>query len=502
MAKKKLKIKKVAKPDITAGIKDVYLDEAARDNYYLYGTYTNEDRAIVSNLDGLKPVMRRALWAAHKLGLRHNVKAEKSAKVVGETIGSYHPHGDSGTYQAIINAANMPEPLIDGEGNWGTMSDPAAAYRYTNMRLSKFSDLVFFDRFYLPAMQMTPNYDGSHMEPLILPTLLPNAIINGNSGIGVGVATSSPSFVLKSVLDVLRKIAKGEEITPELCLGLEFISKYGGVVKSSKAARKEIKNFFKSGKGKLTFSSLYDFDPKKNTIRVDRFAPINIDKVVDRVEAVRGVQSIRDDSDKHDIYQKAFVIQFRRNLKGRDFDSAMAKIEKIFSSDVSFDIKVTDRTLDEKGNAKVSLRSTNIIQLLKDWYAYRIQLEKDACSYWIKKCEERIARLELMLLAVANRAFIIKALDKKLNDAELAAYIAKHLKITVDQANTILDLKVRQLKALEADNIKAEIKDIKAEIAGYQKRIKKPAEYLLVHFDELEKQLVQTVKNPKKKKRG
>jgi DNA gyrase/topoisomerase IV subunit A len=468
-------------------VTDVHLEDKANEEYYKYGIAVIEDRAIFGSIDGLKPVARRALWSAHKAGLRHNVKADKSAKVVGDTLANYHPHGDMACYGAIITAAKSPMNLVDGEGNWGTMNDGAAAYRYTNMRLSLYSDLVFFDPFYLPTIDYVPNYDGSKMEPLILPALLPNTILNGNFGITPGVNTRTPSFGLKSTLAVVRKAIKEGACTAKMCMDLEFTTKYGGKAVYDK---EEFKRFYKTGRGAVTFRSTHTDVDVRNEIRFDEFAPISdIEKVLAKVEGVAGVVKTRDDSDKHDKHQVAYVVQFAKSCKGDALKTALKKVNEAFSASWRFSVQVTDRFLNPDGTEGAKLRPTTVPALIQHWIDYRIKLEQDACTYWIKKRKEEIAKLELMRLAVKMRDFILKALKKECSEDELAKYIAKGLKITVDQANQILDLKVRQLRALEDKALVAKIKDLEKEYKTYEGRKKNPAKYVLEHIDSIEEQL-------------
>ena len=473
----------------TRNVREVHLNDKANEEYYKYGIAVIEDRAIFGSIDGLKPVARRALWAAHKMGLRHNVKADKSAKVVGETLGSYHPHGDQACYGALITAAKSPINMVDGEGNWGTMNDGAAAMRYTNMRLSLYADLVFFDRFYLPTIDYVPNYDGSKFEPLILPALLPNALLNGNFGITPGVNTRTPSYSLKTVLNVVRAALKDGKCTPKMCMDLEFTTKYGGKAVRDK---EELMRFYKTGRGSVEFQSVHTDVDLKNEIRFDQFAPFSdIEKVLAKVDGIAGVAATRDDSDKYDKHQVAYVVTFAKSCKGDALKTAIKKVEQAFSASWRFSVQVTDRFVNPDGTDGAKLRPTTVPDLLQYWIDYRIKLEQDACTFWIKKRKEEIADKELLRLAVKMRDFIINAIKEKekLTDEELAQYIAKKLKITVEQANRILDLKIRQLRALEDKKLAGEIKALEAEYKSYEGRKKNPIKYILTHLDSIEQQL-------------
>jgi DNA gyrase/topoisomerase IV subunit A len=482
--------RKPAPKSIDEAIVEVLLDDIARKEYYKYGVYTIEDRAIFGD-DGLKPVARKVLWAAHKLGLTHTHKADKSAKVVGETMAMYHPHGDTGTYGAIVTAAKSPVRLFDGEGNWGTLVDNAAAMRYTNMRLSKYSDLVFFDRFYLPTIDYVPNYDGSTVEPLLLPNLLPNALLNGNFGIAPGVNTRSPSYSLDSVIELLKSVIASEApCTRALCMKLVFTTKYGGKAVRLKTGRPALLQFYRSGQGSVKFMSVHTTINKANEIRFDEFAPIaDIEKTLTAVEGIKGVSMTRHDGDKKDKHQVAYVVQFVKSLRGVELDKAIKAVEEKFSSVQRFSVQITKRYKKKNGTAGARLKPTTVPRLVDDWVAMRLELERKACTYWIDKRALEIADLELMRLAVKMRDFLIKALSKKCTEEELAAFIAKGLKITVVQANRILDLRVRQLRALEDAKLVEKIADLLKESKTYDARRKNPAKYVLSHLEVLHKAL-------------
>lgn len=457
-------------------VKDAKFLEISKQLYTEYSVEVIEDRAIFCNIDGLKPVTRRALWAAHRLGLRANARRLKAAKVVGDTMGDYHPHGDSSIYNAIVTANSLPIPLFSGEGNWGTMTDPPAAMRYTETRLSKYSDKVFFDPFYLPVMHSVDNYDDSRKEPFVLNALLPNSLLNGNFGIAPGVRTETPSFTLKSLTKVLIESIKAKGCTPALCLPLEFTTELGGVLRQYNGIKKDLLAFYRNGVARFVFDSSYEVI-SNNHIRFNRFAPISsVGSVLDKINQMPGVQRTTDESNKKDKYNAYGVI-------GKLSDARLlAKIVDAFSAAVNFDVKVTERIINEDNPRGVkALIPTNVPEMVNAWIAYRIDLEKRACAYWIARRREDIRYLELMRIAVANRKLIIQALDKPFTDEQLANFLAKKLKITVEEANKILDLKVRQLKSLEDHKLIANIKVLKQEVAGYEGRIARPRNYIAKH---------------------
>lgn len=492
-------------PQSNKRIIEVHLEDKANEEYYKYGTAVIEDRAIFGSIDGLKPVVRRALWATHKLGLRCTSKADKAAKVVGSTLGDYHPHGDTACYGALVTSAKSPINLIIGEGNWGTMNDPPAAYRYTNMKLSKYSDLIFFDKFYLPTVDYIPNYDDSKVEPVILPSLLPNAILNGNFGITPGVQTRTPSFSLKSVISVIRESLKAGECTPKMCMPLVFTTKYGGHAVVNK---EEFMRFYKTGKGKVVFNSVHTEPDSKNEIRFSAFAPItDVEKTLIKVDGIPGVAATRDDSDKDDRYQVAYAVSFVKTCKGDALKQAIKKVEAAFSASWGFSVQVTDREKLEDGSLKVRLKPTTIPKLIWQWIEYRIALEVRACAYWMEERKKEIAHQELLRKAIKMIDFLFKAVKTKGTREEYYAFIAKGMKITIDEAKVVGHLQLVSLRSMEDKDLVEKIKALKADYDTYEGRKKHPKKYILTHLDMLEKEFAsdsakQTAKLAAGKKRA
>lgn len=486
-------------------IEDHHLDVIAKAQYYEYAVAVNEDRAIPSAIDGLKPVSRRGLWSCFKLGAMSNSKPLKSARVTGHCMGLFHPHGGAAIYGALVTMRNSPMSLIEGIGTWGSLSDTnVAAERYTEMRMSAYAERIFFDKFYMPTLTYVSNYDGSTVEPLCLPALLPNLLLNGTSGIGVGARTEIPAYTLESVIALLRESFKGKAVDHEMCSNLlEFTTLYKGVPVLNKEARKEIKTFYKTGKGGLLYKSTYTVNPQERLVRIEKFAPFSdLKKQIGRVaEHEPSVQRINDDSDIKDRYANVSIV-FKKGIAGEKLEKEARRIvDKYFSAKENYDIKITTRLLDEKGEASAKLSSSTIPKIIEEWKDYRIKLEKTACTYWIKERAAEIAYLNLMILAVKNRSLIIKALDMPFDDKELAEYLAKMLKITVAQADQILDLKVRQLKSLENSKLKDKIKKLQSELDSYQARFDKPSKYILSHLDELFKELYPLTQVPASKKK-
>lgn len=489
-------------------IRDVYLDEQSMLDYKEYGISTIQDRAIVGGLDGMKPVMRRILWSMHGLGLNHSAKTVKAALIVGQTMGYFHPHGDASIFGAAVAATQIPYPLIDGKGsNWGTMTSGSGAMRYINGRLTEYSDNVFFDPFYIPIMEFTPNYDGGKQEPVNLVALLPNGLLNGNFGICPGVNTRTPAFTLKTVAALLVKIIDAKGVCQPIdCMPLEWISDYGGVVKKTVFNKESLKQFYKTGEGSLDWSSSYVLDDAANTIRFNRFAPFStndkaanavskspLEKLISNVENLNGVQSIDDDSQSGDPFKQAYLIRFNRTCKGLERDKVIKALEHIFSERQKYDVKVTDRKWVSSEVMDVSLRPVTVPEILTEWVKYRMELERKACSYWIDKRNVEIKFLQLMRLAISKLDFIFACVkDRALDDAALVKKISAGLKITDAESNQILGRNLRQLRHLEDQELANKIAKLTKERDGFAARAKAPSKYVKQHIQDLAVKLKST----------
>lgn len=453
-----------------ARIKPVVLDKFAVPRYTEYALAVLEDRAIPDYRDGLNPVNRRILFTAHRLGLSHKAKHVKSARIVGDCVGRLHPHGDVAVYSSLVGMANSNSvmPLIEGAGNWGSLSNRSyAAQRYTEARLSKISDVLLFNPFYMPVVDSVPNYDSSSTEPLILPALLPILLLNGRFGIAPGAQTNIPSCKYSSVLKLLRLVYEGHELTAKLAAKtLQFVSLYGGVERDSSPDRRAL---FKTSKGRAVLWS----NPvlANNTITITRFAVSTaMDKLLEKLSRIEGVAEVRDDSSHKDRYGTV-TVQLKRGTNGKD---VLARVDAALSDAENYVLNFTERYIDETGQGKAKVCAMSLTEMLKRWIAWRMDLEKRACSYWIKETDKEIRRLELLMMAVDNRKLIIESLDKNLDEKALEEWLAKRLKISVAEAHFIYQLRVMQLRKLERKTLEAKMVETVKNKTQLSKRRDKP----------------------------
>jgi DNA gyrase/topoisomerase IV subunit A len=480
----------------------------ARKNYLEYGMAVLEDRAIPDYRDGQLPVTRRILYSAYDMGINHSAKFVKSARVVGDTLGRFHPHGDSAAYGAMINMANTNSvvPLIQGEGNWGTMSEPgAAAMRYTEMRLTPFSDAVLFNKFYIPVMKqdMVPNYDGSFSEPLVLPALLPIVLLNGKLGIAPGAKADIPIFTTDSVMKLMELLYSGTELTDKLMYQtLKFTSVYGG--KEAKCKTREAKaermNVFRKFGGKVVIRSITSWDEKSRTLTATAFADVGSvntvaakkegkkDKkgLLDKLLDIEGVVEAIDDTGKGDKYAVIKVV-LKKGLTPKMTKAIIKYIrKKLLSKAKNYVLNFTERYTDkETGQGKAVMKPMPLTEMMLQWLKWRVQLERRACDHWIADASDKIRKLELLMLAVDLLDLIVKYLrNEKLTDEQVYESFAKQAKIKVDEAKFIFAQRVIQLRKLEKTKLAEQKKTIERERSDLEKRKAKPLPYMLKQLSE------------------
>jgi DNA gyrase/topoisomerase IV subunit A len=476
---------------------EVSLDKLAIRKYKNYGVAVLEDRAIPDYRDGMIPVNRRVLWSAYQLGIHSKGKFAKSARIVGDTLGRFHPHGDSSTYSAMVGMTNVGKTinnahiaLLEGEGNWGSFSDKAyAAMRYTECRLSAFSDKVLFNKFYLPVVRMSPNFDSTTTEPVLLPALLPIVFLNGQFGIAPGATTNIPAFKYKSVLKALKTIYENKGVADAKALhkALRFASLFGGEERldsmddEAKANRRRV---FKTYSGKVRLWGNVTFDEKAKVVRIDRFGmATTAEKVLTKVLELPGVKSALDDSTTGETYGTIRVV-LSRNLTTKAYAKLVKQIDMLMSGTENYILNFTERYVDEEGQAQARMKPMSLTDAFQNWVNWRTKLEVAACSYWIKQAEKEIRRLELLMIAVDNRKLIIESLDKDLDEKQLDAWLAAKLKITVEEAHFIYDLKVRQLRKLERKALEASMKEVVTRRKELTARKDAPLPYMAKQLEE------------------
>lgn len=459
-------------------VKSIGMLEYGRYAMKLYGAEVIEERALPDFRDGLKPVQRRILWSMFKQGLKPNTSHEKSARTVGDVLAKYHPHGDVSVYGTMVTMANAPMPMVDGKGNWGGPFDPAAAYRYTNARLSRYSWEVFFNAHFTNVTTMVPNFDDKEVEPLILNSLLPNILVNGSFGIGVAVTASIPSYKVEGLAKVVAKVLSGTPCNPKMCVKhLEFNSPFGGEAQTDE---KDLIDFYKTGQGSVSFVSDMTFNEETREITLKGMAPgVNVPKGLEKLRDNKAVDRVLDDTSIENGYR--WRIKLSKSLPRVSVKEEVEKICKVFDSTLNFKINITERLLNAKGDPDVKFRNTNVPELINDWVKWRVETELKSLQYQRDQTAKEIAYTRLLILASVNRKVVIAALEKD----DPAKYLMKALKISEQDANVILDLKVRMLSKLDQAKMQDKLKSLLAHDKTLSAHMKNPQAKITTDLQEM-----------------
>ena len=462
-------------------IKEQTINEFSDAALHVYGSYVVEDRAVPDFRDGLKPVHRAVLWALDGLGLHHNKGFKKSARTVGDAIGKYHPHGDSACYGAMVTIANSNPPLVWGQGGWGKPDGTmASAYRYTEAKKSKFSDMFLLDSQYLKVVPMEPNFSNDEKLPLYLPALLPTLFfLTSTPPPAYGVKVGNPAFSVASTAKVVTDMLNGKTYTAKkLADTLKIVHPFGCIDVSTDEAIEEL---MATGKGSVQYMPLIDYDIDKRIIRIKSFCPGTVSgedglsKALQKFNDIDGVKDASNTSGKKNKhagpYGAHIEISCLKNMDEERFDEVCAKVDKLVRSSVSYRLGITIRKSGDEAN---KFKYVNYIEYFTAWVKYRVNLETRLIGYLLDKAAKELHLNEVYLYAVQNREKLLKALPKVLASKTPASVLAKALKMPEADAEIILERKVRQLAALEESDLKAKIKTIKDEIKVLKADQKEP----------------------------
>jgi len=427
--------------------------------YLDYSMYVILDRALPALGDGLKPVQRRIIYAMSELGLAAQNKHKKSARTVGDVIGKFHPHGDSACYEAMVHMAQpftYRYPVIDGQGNWGSTDDPKsfAAMRYTEAKLTRYAE-VLLSEIDAGTVDFGPNFDGTLEEPTILPARLPNLLLNGTSGIAVGMATDVPPHNLREVAKAcvhlldepdassrqLMKFIKG----PDLPTGAEIVS-----------PRAEIAEFYDKGVGSYRARAVWTKDDDGNVVISRLPHQVSGNKVQEQIaQQIREkklpmVDDIRDESD-HENPTRIVIIPRSNRV---DVDQMMAHL--FATTDLERSYRVNLNVIGLDGRPKVM----GLRELLTQWLAFRTQTVTRRLEFRLEKVQRRLHLLEGLLIVYLNLDEVIRIIRRE--DEPKPKLIAR-FKLSEEQAEMILETKLRHLAKLEEMKIREEQKRLSEE---------------------------------------
>lgn len=428
-------------------------------SYVDYSMSVIVGRALPDVRDGLKPVHRRILYAMNDLGIPYNRPHKKSARIVGEVLGKYHPHGDTAVYDAMVRMAqpfSLRYPLVDGQGNFGSVDgDSAAAMRYTEARLTKMSAdmLADIDK---DTIDFVDNFDGSLKEPVVLPSKVPNLLVNGSAGIAVGMATNMPPHNLSEVVDAtVYAIDNPDADVPEL---MQFIKgpdfPTGGIIHGLGG----IISAYKTGRGKIKVRSKTHFEEKSNgkvMIIVDEIPyQVNKERLIEQIaDAVRnkdieGITNVNDESDKDGM---RIVIELHKDA----MESVV--LENLFKhTQMEITFGVINLALVNNKPMQLTLR-----ELIRQYIEHRKEVVKRRTAFDLDVARKRYHILEGLMAAINRMDEVIELIRASKNADEASEGLQNLLSIDADQAKAILDMKLQKLTGLEIDGVIGEYNDIK-----------------------------------------
>ncbi len=460
--------------DLFSDIVQTNIIDTMKKSYIDYSMSVIVGRALPDARDGLKPVHRRILYAAYELDLFHNKPYKKSARVVGDVIGKYHPHGDTSVYEAMVRMSQeftMRYPLIDGQGNFGSIDgDSPAAMRYTEVRLSKIAEELLKD-LDKQTVDFLSNYDESLKEPSVLPSMIPNLLINGSSGIAVGMATNIAPHNLSEVIEALLYYIDNKRDV-QISELLQFIKgpdfPTGAIVMCD-----NLEDIYKKGTGKIKIRSLAKIEKvgNKNVIIVGEI-PYQVNKanlikdiaLLVKDKQIEGISDLRDESNKEGI---RIVIELKSSEQP---EVILNNLYKLSNLEISFSIN----NLCLVDNIPKVLSLKEYFNVFLD---FREQIIKRRTIYLLNIAKERIHILEGLKIAVSNIDEVIKIIKQSKTPQLASVQLKTHFNLSDKQANAILEMRLSRLTGLEIEKLEKEYNEIVEKINNYEK--------ILGNYDEL-----------------
>lgn len=452
-------------------ISDVDLKDTMEESYIDYAMSVIASRALPDVRDGLKPVQRRIMYAMIELNNGPDKPHRKCARIVGDTMGKYHPHGDSSIYGALVNLAqdwSTRYPLVDGHGNFGSVDgDGAAAMRYTEARLSKISMEMLSD-INKDTVDFIPNFDETEKEPVVLPSRFPNLLVNGTSGIAVGMATNIPPHNLKEVIDGVLKIIENVQADKETVME-EIL----GIIKGPDfptgaeiLGTKGIEQAYRTGRGKIRVRAVTNIEPMdngKNRIVVTELPyMVNKAKLIEKIselhrdKKVDGITDLRDETNREGM---RICIELRRDVNP---NIVLNQLYKHTQLQDTFGVIM----LALVNNEPVVM---NILQMLKYYLKHQEEVVTRRTKYELNKAEERAHILEGLLIALDNIDEVISIIRSSKSTAEAKEKLAGRFSLSDAQAQAIVDMRLRALTGLEREKIESEYAELQKKIAEFKR---------------------------------
>ena len=453
-------------------VKVIKMEEEMKKSFIAYAMAVNVSRAIPDVRDGLKPVHRRILYAMGELNLFNDKPYRKCARIVGDVLGKYHPHGDSAVYEALVRLAqdfSIRCPLVDGQGNFGSVDgDPPAAQRYTEARLSKIAAEMLreIDK---NTVDFYPNFDNTLMQPTVLPSRFPNLLVNGADGIAVGMATNIPPHNLGEVIDGAIAVLNNPEITVEELMKIipspDFPT--GGII----MGRVGIRNAYKTGKGTILVrakTEIEEHNGRQRIIVTELPYQVNKAKLVETIagmvkdKRLEGIADIREESDRHGM---RIVFDLKRDANAQVVLNMMYKHTQLQVSDGITLLALAD------GEPKI----LNLKEILSYYIAHQREVVTRRTRFDLEKAEDRHHIIEGLVIALDNIDRVIQIIKTSKDRQTAAARLTEEFDLSERQTNAILEMRLSRLTQLEVETLREELRQLEILIADLKDILAKPA---------------------------
>lgn len=443
--------------DNTGHVLEIDINQEMKKSYIDYAMSVIVSRALPDVRDGLKPVHRRILYSMYELGLTPDKGYRKCARIVGDVLGKYHPHGDSSVYDALVRLAqdfSIRYTLVDGHGNFGSVDgDPAAAMRYTEAKMDKIAIQMLKD-INKKTVDFMPNFDGEEQEPVVLPSRFPNLLVNGSSGIAVGMATNIPPHNLNEVIDGIIMLMENEDVTiSELMTkikGPDFPT--SGII----LGRAGIKSAYETGRGRILVRAKTEIEEHKNRQRIivtELPYQVNKAKLIENIadlvkdKKVDGISDLRDESDRDGM---RIVIELKRDANANIVLNRLYKHTKMQDTFGAIMLALVD------GEPKV----LNLKEMLKHYIAFQKQVVRRRTEFDLEKAKDRAEILEGLKIALDNIDAVIALIRSSKTTAEAKEGLMSKFNLSERQVQAILEMRLQRLTGLERDKIEQEYNDV------------------------------------------
>ena len=452
---------------------DIDVNSEVKKSFIAYAMAVNVSRAIPDVRDGLKPVHRRILYSMNELGLSNDKPYRKCARIVGDVLGKYHPHGDTAVYDALVRLAqdfSIRAPLVDGQGNFGSVDgDGAAAMRYTEARLSKISAEMLRD-IDKKTVDFYPNFDETLDQPSVLPARFPNLLVNGSDGIAVGMATSIPPHNLREVINATVALIENPELTAEDLTSYVPAPDFptAGII----LGRSSIRNAYRTGRGSVVLRARAEIEDFNNGTRqrivvTELPYQVNKAKLIESIaemvkeKRIEGISDIREESDRHGM---RVVIDCKRDANANVVLNTLYKHTQLqISIGIIFLALVN-------GTPKI----LNLKEMLDAYVDHQIEVVTRRTRYDLDKAEEREHILQGLIKALANIDEVIRIIKESRDNEEAQQELIRNFELSERQATAILEMRLRRLTGLEVEKLKNEEVELSKTIADYKDILARP----------------------------